>query len=102
MPLIPSKNTAADAAQKIRQIVTQTSRQAIGACRQINRIVTQRGRTNVLDALGEDAADLLAFHDDIAGMALKYTGVTLDALPGDPEPEEPEKPKEPEAPADPA
>lgn len=92
MPLIPSKNTAADAAQKIRQIVTQTGRQAAGACRQINRIVAQRGRTNVLNALGEDAADLLAFHDDIAGLTLKYTGVTLDPFPKDPEPEEPADP----------
>ncbi len=111
MPLIPPKNSAADAAQRIRQIVTQVGRQATGACQRINRIVQIHGRSDVLAALGVDAVDLLTFHDDIAKLALKYTDVVIDPLPED---QEPEAPKDmlakkdskflcqPKAPADPA
>ena len=90
MPIIPPQNSAADAAQKIRQIVTQTGRSAMGSCRQINRIVEKHGRTAVLAALGDDADDLIEFHADITGLATKYTGATLDPLPADPEPTPPE------------
>lgn len=91
MPLIPRQNSAEDAAQKIRNIVTRTGRQATQALRQINAIVKRQGRSNVEVALGEDAADLVAFHADVSGMALKYVGLEVDPLPVDPPPEEEEE-----------
>jgi len=110
MPLIPAQKSADDAAQKIRQIVTRVGRNATGALQQINRIIKNHGRSNILTALGDDADDLTAFHDDIRGLAVKYVGTVLDEMPEDP-PEEPaEEPAEPpadplppeEAPVDPA
>jgi len=87
MPLIPQQDTAAEAARRIRQIVMRVGREATGACRQIRQLVQKFGRTEILTALGDDAADLRDFYDDISALSLKYIGETIDPIPADPAPE---------------
>ena len=96
MALIPLRNSAADAAQRVRRIVTQIGRQATGAVRNINNIATKVGRSNLLEAMGDDAQDLLAFHTAIRGMARQFADLEMPALPEDPAPE-PEVEPEPDA-----
>jgi len=87
MTLVAPRDSAADGANQIRQIVTRVSRQATGALAQINRLIKQHTRAALLAEFGDDAADLRDFYGDIKAMALKYGGIDVEEMATDPEPD---------------
>jgi hypothetical protein len=87
MTLVAPRDSVADGANQIRQIVTRVSRQATSALNQINRLIAVHTRAALLVEFGDDAQDLRDFYTDVKALALKYTGVEVDDMATDPEPE---------------